>query len=126
MSRPRIRAILKKMKDNLEQGTYSEDKNDSTKDKPYTPTNDRLMEAYGRQAERELFGMLIKEKKEKKLNRERNQEMRQLYEDRMLRKKMQFEQMQEKQEMRQKIKDDNGYLSESSSDMANSFEANDQ
>lgn len=69
--------------------------------------------------------MLIKEKKEKKMNRERNQEMRQLYEDRMLRKKMQYEQMQEKQAKRQKIKDVNGYLSESSSDMANSFDAKD-
>ena len=66
--------------------------------------------------------MLIREKKHKKEQSEKNQEMRQLYEDRMLRKKMQYEKMQAKAEKRQKIKDDNGYLSASSSDMSNSFD----
>ena len=125
MSRPRIRAILKQMKDNLEQGTYAEDNHSTQKtraDKSYTPNNDRLLQGLGKQAERDLFGMLIREKKQKKMNREKNLEMRQLYEDRMLRKKMQYEMMKAKEEKRQMIKDNNGYLSASSSDMANSFE----
>ena len=125
MSRPRIRAILKQMKDNLEQGAYPDERSLSKgrADKANTPNNERLLQGLGRQAERDLFGMLIREKKQKKLNLEKNEEMRQLYEERMQRKKAQFRQMQARQEQRQKIRDDNGYLSASSSeDFANSFD----
>lgn len=76
MSRPRIRAILKKMKENLEMGTYGDDRNDSKNDRSYSPSQDMLLPGYGKQAERELFGMLIREKKEKKVRGERNEEMR--------------------------------------------------
>ena len=65
MSRPRIRAILKQMKDNLEQGAYAEDQNSplNRNDIAHTPSHERLLQGLGKQAERDLFGMLIREKK---------------------------------------------------------------
>ena len=56
LSRPRIRAILKKMKDNLERGHYEEIS------KPVEIPKKVYLKHAGMQAERELFGMLIKEK----------------------------------------------------------------
>jgi len=50
----------------------------------------------GKQAERDLFGMLIKEKQIKKAQQERNREMQKLYDERTLRKRLQYEQMKNK------------------------------
>ena len=47
--------------------------------------------------------------------------MQQLYEDRMTRKRFEFEQMQAKEEIRASIRENNGYLSESSDAAGNSF-----
>ena len=49
MSRPRIRAILKQMKDNLEQGTLDERSLSKNRaDKSNTPSNDRLLQGLGK------------------------------------------------------------------------------
>ena len=82
----------------------------------------------GRQAERDLFGMLIKEKQAKRAQEERNEEMQKLYEKRMLRKKRQYERMMEREEERVRQKEEIGYCSNSSSssDTGNSFSIDQQ
>ena len=92
LSRPRIRAILRKMKDNLENGMTDYDEKRKLK-KLNEPAHKVQKYINGRQAERDLFGMLIKEKQARRAQQERNVEMQKLYDERMMRKRIQYEKM---------------------------------
>ena len=113
ISRPRIKLLLSQM-----------NVNDST-EKPKNKKNQQVVLLTGMpgKAEREMFGKMVIQEREKNAREQKNADMKQLFMDTIEQKRIQNEQRQQREEYRDVLKKTGGYVSASSSDAEGALQA---
>ena len=106
MSRPRIRLLLSQLSAN------------EASEKPRLSKNPKevLLTGMPGKAEREMFGKLVLQERERNAREKKNANMKQLFADRMEQKRAEKAQRQQREEYRDHLKKTGGYLSASDSD----------